>query len=95
MYKFGIRILFQFICKIADVPTYADNVVFALSACPPLKERTTFARKYHRIASGLPKSRKTLWERGRATKRMSFRIYAEVNDVAFALKIIGARHYKV
>ena len=85
MYQIGIRLLFQFICKIADVPTYADKHGLVIICCLPLKERTTSVRKYHRIASGLPKSRKTLWERGRATKRMSFRIYAEVNDVAFAL----------
>ena len=40
LYQIGIRLLFQFICYKADVPTIADNVKIALSACSPPKERT-------------------------------------------------------
>ena len=39
------KVIISIYLQFADVPTYADN---AVSACPPLKERTTSARKYHR-----------------------------------------------
>jgi len=44
LYQIEIRLLFQFICGKADMPTIADNAIFALSACP-LQERTACQRQ--------------------------------------------------
>ena len=76
LYQIGIMLLFQFICDKADMPTIADNAIFALSACP-LQERTDCQRQVPPLEQGSRKVRQTFWERGRATQRLSFRIYAE------------------
>ena len=45
LYQIGIRLLFQFICISADVPTYADKHGLVVICCLPLKERTMQRRK--------------------------------------------------
>ena len=58
---------------------------FSIVCLPSAKGAHDFRKEVppHRLRA--PEKSQTLWEGGRATKRMSFRIYAEENDVAFAL----------
>lgn len=45
MYQIGIGLLFQFICKSADVPTYADNATFCIVCLPSAKGAHDFRKE--------------------------------------------------